>query len=171
MKKLRYYVYELIDPRDGTVFYVGKGKGDRLLAHEREAKTRADHPKHDRIRAIWADGCAVKRKVVAKFASEKAAYRFEEKRIAGYDRKSLCNIHAGGAIKFAPISEAEKEKRFFKALCIIAAKTDGFKDEGAKFHYAGELFPLGVDRLKSFANKFNELLNKHGEKWAREAVA
>jgi hypothetical protein len=26
-KQLGYYVYKLIDPRDGAVFYVGKGKG------------------------------------------------------------------------------------------------------------------------------------------------
>jgi hypothetical protein len=30
---LAYYVYLLIDPRDGKVFYVGKGKGERCLQH------------------------------------------------------------------------------------------------------------------------------------------
>ncbi|WP_159599193.1 LEM-3-like GIY-YIG domain-containing protein [Agromyces humi] len=34
---LRYYVYALRDPRDGRVFYVGKGVGDRINAHVREA--------------------------------------------------------------------------------------------------------------------------------------
>lgn len=34
---LRYYVYALRDPRDGKVFYVGKGIGDRINAHVREA--------------------------------------------------------------------------------------------------------------------------------------
>lgn len=34
---LRYYVYPLRDPRDGRVFYVGKGIGDRINAHVREA--------------------------------------------------------------------------------------------------------------------------------------
>ena len=34
---LRYYVYALRDPRDGRVFYVGKGIGDRINAHLREA--------------------------------------------------------------------------------------------------------------------------------------
>jgi hypothetical protein len=29
-----FYVYELIDPRDGKVFYVGKGKGERAWQHE-----------------------------------------------------------------------------------------------------------------------------------------
>ena len=34
---LRYYVYALRDPRDGRVFYIGKGIGDRINAHAREA--------------------------------------------------------------------------------------------------------------------------------------
>ncbi len=32
-KELRYYVYLYIDPETDTVFYVGKGKGNRCLAH------------------------------------------------------------------------------------------------------------------------------------------
>lgn len=36
-EKLGYYVYRLIDPRDGSTFYVGKGKGNRVFAHVRGA--------------------------------------------------------------------------------------------------------------------------------------
>ena len=32
-EKLAYYVYLLVDPRDGAIFYVGKGKDDRCLQH------------------------------------------------------------------------------------------------------------------------------------------
>jgi len=31
-RKLGHYVYVYTDPRDGRVFYVGKGKGQRALA-------------------------------------------------------------------------------------------------------------------------------------------
>ena len=33
---LGYYVYRLIDPRNGQTFYVGKGKGDRVFSHAKQ---------------------------------------------------------------------------------------------------------------------------------------
>lgn len=32
-EKLKFYVYRLIDPRNGETFYIGKGKGNRLFQH------------------------------------------------------------------------------------------------------------------------------------------
>ncbi len=32
-KELKYYVYRLIDPRNGNTFYVGQGKNNRVFAH------------------------------------------------------------------------------------------------------------------------------------------
>jgi hypothetical protein len=37
IEKLGFYVYRLIDPRNGETFYVGKGKGNRVFDHLREA--------------------------------------------------------------------------------------------------------------------------------------
>ena len=37
IEQLQYYVYRLIDTRNGQTFYVGKGKGNRLYAHINDA--------------------------------------------------------------------------------------------------------------------------------------
>ena len=34
IEELKYYVYCLIDPRDSKIFYVGKGKGNRVFQYE-----------------------------------------------------------------------------------------------------------------------------------------
>jgi uncharacterized protein len=36
--KLQYYVYCLVDPRNNKVFYVGKGKGNRIFNHAEDTK-------------------------------------------------------------------------------------------------------------------------------------
>lgn len=49
--KIRWYVYRLIDPRNGETFYVGMGKGNRIFAHIRqEASLKLDEldPKLER---------------------------------------------------------------------------------------------------------------------------
>jgi len=33
IEKIGYYVYLLLDPRNNKIFYVGKGKGNRLFDH------------------------------------------------------------------------------------------------------------------------------------------
>jgi len=42
LEELGSYVYKLIDPRDGSVFYVGKGKGNRVFAHMKAALNSGD---------------------------------------------------------------------------------------------------------------------------------
>lgn len=39
-RKLGYYVYRLIDPRNGKTFYVGKGKGNRVFQHVKAAENK-----------------------------------------------------------------------------------------------------------------------------------
>jgi hypothetical protein len=50
-EKLKYYVYALRDPRDGRVFYVGKGKGARINSHVVEAG-KDPSSEHAKLRTI-----------------------------------------------------------------------------------------------------------------------
>ena len=33
IKKMKYYVYLLSDPKTGEIFYIGKGQGNRVFSH------------------------------------------------------------------------------------------------------------------------------------------
>ena len=61
---LKWYVYRLIDPRNGETFYVGKGQGDRIFQHAKAALSATEDEdtavlKFSRIKAIWAAGLDV----------------------------------------------------------------------------------------------------------------
>jgi hypothetical protein len=61
-KHLNFYVYRLIDPRNGETFYVGKGKDNRVFAHASMSIDRTDldsDPKLERIRDIKNAGLDV----------------------------------------------------------------------------------------------------------------
>lgn len=59
--ELMHYVYALRDPRDGKIFYVGEGAGDRVFAHFNEAKELLGNDrcvsssKVSRILEIWRE--------------------------------------------------------------------------------------------------------------------
>jgi hypothetical protein len=75
-----WYVYLLRDPRNSEVFYVGKGKGNRVFAHARDAVALPDSekPKLDRIREIHETGRQVQAEIIRhNISTERAAYDIE----------------------------------------------------------------------------------------------
>lgn len=63
-ERLKWYVYRLIDPRNGETFYVGKGKGDRIFQHAKGALSAIEDEdaadlKVRRIRGIMVAGLDV----------------------------------------------------------------------------------------------------------------
>jgi hypothetical protein len=109
-REARWYLYELIDPRNGEVFYVGKGTGPRLLAHEREALKDCKSRKTRRIREIWASDAEVERRHVAFFWDEQAAYDAETDRIEEIGLDCLTNVMAGGQVAWER-RRVERKKR------------------------------------------------------------
>ena len=91
-----YYVYELIDPRDGKVFYVGKGKGRRVERHAKDAKSgRVSNPaKYSRIKSILDGGYQVVERVVKSGLNEREAFALERRMILD-GRENLTNISMG----------------------------------------------------------------------------
>lgn len=75
---LEYYVYALVDPRDNKIFYVGKGKGDRVFQHAEDALDEdAKSLKLDTIRAIRKEGKEVAHYILRHKLTEEVAYIVE----------------------------------------------------------------------------------------------
>ena len=56
---LKWYVYRLIDPRNGETFYVGKGKANRVFAHAAgvpDDDAVVSHPVLQRIKEVQMAG-------------------------------------------------------------------------------------------------------------------
>ena len=94
--RAKWYVYELIDPRTNTVFYVGKGKNERIDDHELQAKGTSTSHKCNKIRSIWADGLEIGKRKIAQFWDEEAAYECEAERIEDIGLDNLTNVLPGG---------------------------------------------------------------------------
>lgn len=94
----RWYVYTLVDPRDGAIFYVGKGTGSRVHQHEREAAKPETvcSKKINKIKDIWAAGKEVGKEFNAFFWDEQAAYDHETDLIEEIGLASLTNVLPGG---------------------------------------------------------------------------
>jgi uncharacterized protein len=79
-EKLGYYVYALRDPKGG-IFYVGKGKGNRVYQHAVEARVvageRAGQLKLNTIKGIHEQGRAVGIEIIRHNLSEQEAFKVE----------------------------------------------------------------------------------------------
>src|SRR5580693_8194802 len=82
-ERLKWYVYRLIDPRNGETFYVGKGRGDRIFQHAKNALTPGDDDddgadlKLQRIKEIKSTGLDVGHVVHRHNMDESTAYQIE----------------------------------------------------------------------------------------------
>jgi hypothetical protein len=74
-----YYVYKLVDPRDSSCFYIGKGRGQRAWLHQKMVRYRSvvNAAKTNRILAILSAGKDVGVEIVAWFKDERMAYAHE----------------------------------------------------------------------------------------------
>jgi GIY-YIG catalytic domain protein len=83
---LGYYVYALVDPRNSKIFYIGKGKENRVFQHAKGAlediledalSENAPNLKLDTIRSIISEGKKVAYYIIRHNLEEKEAYLVE----------------------------------------------------------------------------------------------
>jgi hypothetical protein len=95
-ERIQFYVYVLRDPRDCSIFYVGKGTGNRVFEHADEA---IDSPKAtdklDRIRAIHAERLLVEYQIVRHGMTEEQAFEVESALIDWIGIGGLANAVVG----------------------------------------------------------------------------
>lgn len=96
IENLGYYVYILQDPRTDEVFYIGKGRGNRVFNHlECAIEIDDDTVKLERIRDILSSGNEVKHFILRHGLTESVAFEIEAALIDFVGMKNLLNIQSG----------------------------------------------------------------------------
>lgn len=163
-----FYIYELIDPRDGVTFYVGKGVDDRISQHERQAARGVRSAKCDRINEIVAAGFEIEKRIIRRFHDEEVAYRFEKARIKRIGLGNLTNVAPGGR---APITDeaARNDRNMARALANIIVKTGCFSCL-PRWRFCGEWHDLPVNFNEVMKGHFLALVNRRGVYWFNQAT-
>lgn len=77
-ERIGYYVYILKDPRNDSIFYVGKGKGNRVFQHVRCAlENETENDKYNLIREINKDSKEVEHFILRHGLEEKLSLEIE----------------------------------------------------------------------------------------------
>lgn len=78
IEALKYYVYCLVNPRDNKIFYIGKGKGNRVFQHAKDSLNENDQSlKLDIIRSILREGKQVGLFILRHNLTEETAFVVE----------------------------------------------------------------------------------------------
>ena len=156
-QRLKYYVYRLIDPRNGETFYVGKGNGNRVFAHVRD-KLGKDSDSDGlsnrlrRIREIHRVGLQVIHIIHRHGMNEQTALEVEAALIDAYPE--AINLIGGQGTDYGPAHanqiieryEAREVSFHHNAILINVSKTIADKDTYEAVRYAWKLDPKKAAR-------------------------
>ena len=117
---MKYYVYELLDPRDNTPFYIGKGTGYRARSHLVGKGQKFNPHKDAKIHKIRSEGSEPSYNIVKYFDDEDAAYQYETSLIESIGLDNLTNMKSvskGQDIGWKPSKETlQKRSRGLKGI-------------------------------------------------------
>jgi hypothetical protein len=123
-RRLGWYVYRLIDPRNGETFYVGKGRGNRVFSHIRdEPGLEGDDldNKIRRIRNIRIAGFEVAHVIHRHGMDERTAFEVEAAVIDAYP--GLTNIAEGtGSTDYGAMHAKEIATRYAAEQAVFEHK-------------------------------------------------
>jgi uncharacterized protein len=95
-ERIGYYVYILKDPRNDTIFYVGKGKGNRIFQHVQCALDKeTENDKYNLIREILSSKKEVEHFILRHGLEEKLAFEIESTIIDMLGIENLTNSVKG----------------------------------------------------------------------------
>lgn len=167
----KHYVYHLIDPRTDKVFYIGKGVGKRIAAHEREAANGVYHPKCVIIREIWEAGLTVTRKIVKEFDTAKEALVYEKKQIARFGLDKLANIHPGNDSEGYHISpELQADRDIIYTTLKFTANIQKFGIDNLIVRIFGLEMKIPQKLFENVFNHYNDLIKKRGQNWVNDQI-
>lgn len=149
---LGFYVYALVDPRDGRVFYIGKGRNKRYAAHWREMLVGAvsNARKFTRLCEIAKGGHRVQEVCIADRLSDAAACKLERMliRTVGFD--VLTNVVPGvrTEIERAHASGRDLIDRIwsFDEWLLCAKRSEG---DIALYHFVRKALVENTNRLSA----------------------
>lgn len=118
IERLEYYVYALIDPTNNKPFYIGKGVGNRVFNHKKNAlKSNDTSLKLNTIRSIIREGLKVKHLILRHGLSEKEAFEVEASLIdfGSYIGLEFSNIVEGHHAEFRGLMTSDEIIRRYNA--------------------------------------------------------
>jgi hypothetical protein len=155
--RLQHYVYRLIDPRDGTTFYVGRGQGNRVFSHAAGQEKPVDSEDNEelKLKTIWAiknDGFQVQHVIHRHGMGADTAREVESALIDAYP--GLTNIQIGQdsdrgvmhAEQVIRVYEAPEAEFQHKLVLINVNKTSQDQDTYTAVRYSWKIDPKKARR-------------------------
>jgi hypothetical protein len=183
-----FYTYELCSSATPTIpFYIGKGKGNRMYFHEKNAIEKPN--KHlyvlDKIRSILKEGNTIVYRKIIENVSEKEVFRWEVGRIVvlkvmGF---KLCNLTNGGegTVHFGcPLGmlgkhhtneTKKKQSKAAKNRLPVSDETRRKISEGGKGKHSKPLGPCSEETKKKISESLkNYIFTKEHKENVSKAI-